>query len=983
MELLASTGQRSAALAQYETCRRLLDEELGVLPAPATEALRARIAAGSIGGDDQRGPSERGEVMPGALAWAELSPAQVHNAPEYPDPLLGRADDIAQVRALLADPACRLLTLVGPGGIGKTRLALAATAGNVDRFVHGAYFVPFAGLTPAQPENSTDLVINGIANVLGYTFDARHDPQAVLLSYLNKKHLLLICDCFEHLQPAAALLEAIVLAAPGVRLVVTSRIRLGVTHEWLYDVTGLAYATADERTFHHGVYPAAALFERCAQQVKVDFDPVAEAGSVRQICQVLEGWPLSIELAANWLRLLPCAVIAERLQDDVILLDAATTAPDDRHRSIRAVLAASWALLSADEQRICSGVSCFRGGFELSAAQAVVHAGLVQLGSLVDKSLLRCDANGRYHMHEQVRQFASAKLGEDPVAVSTLLRRHTTYYAAFAAAQHTLPTGIPDDATITAFDRELENLRLALAHTLADNDTERVTSLLESLWPYLRFKGWNREIAAAMQKACNLRNVPLAQRARWERWWADALYQVGELRACNQKVEELMGLLGMPLPTTRWTQLWFAGREFVSQLLHRVLPQAMFGRAAKHGALLDEMIRALERYVQAGYILGCPTEFLLGITSVNRAESAGAKDLMSASYAGLSLLLSDLACHRAAGYYLGLALCYVDHDTDCAHRAYTQEVLGLNHFVNGDWIAARRAFAEGIVLAAQSARRHFSLEIQMLEAISYGIPGNYREALVRAGAVLPCAVDLGDVILQAWSLLAQAEFCLHVECDPTTRVLPLLIQAQALPANALNHSEHFRIHGGLAVVGLRTGDRECAAQELDRALALVAKMALPANWAFEGYANLPEVALALWEHNARRAPQAGELEQMAKRACTILDKFARAHRFARPRALIYAGICHWQHGRQHKAFSLWERSAAAAAAAGMRYDLGRAHYEIGRHLATGARYGDLSAAQHLERAHAEFQAIGAGHALSQLAALGLPQSQLERTTCTN
>ena len=173
----------------------------------------------------------------------------MRNAPDYPDPLLGRDEDMARVRGLLADPACRLLTLVGPGGIGKTRLALAATEGNVARYAHGAYFIPFAGLTPAQPENSTDLVIHSIANVLGYTFDAQQDPYTVLLNYLANKRLLLICDNFEHLQPAAALLEAIVLAAPGVQLVVTSRKRLGVKHEWLYDVTGLAYATAGEMRY--------------------------------------------------------------------------------------------------------------------------------------------------------------------------------------------------------------------------------------------------------------------------------------------------------------------------------------------------------------------------------------------------------------------------------------------------------------------------------------------------------------------------------------------------------------------------------------------------------------------------------------------------------------------------------------------------------------------------------------------------------------
>ena len=172
-------------------------------------------------------------------------------------------------------------------------------------------------------------------------------------------------------------------------------------------------------------------------------------------------------------------------------------------------------------------------------------------------------------------------------------------------------------------------------------------------------------------------------------------------------------------------------------------------------------------------------------------------------------------------------------------------------------------------------------------------------------------------------MLAQTEFCLHVDRDPTRRGIASAAPGSSAAARrdqqkrAFSHSWR---PGSRGAAHRRQG--ACAAQELDRALDIVDKMALPANWAFEGYANLPEVALALWEHKVRRAPHGDDLEQMAKRACTILNKFARAHRFARPRALIYAGICHWQHGRRRKAFSLWQRSAAAAAAAGMSYDLG-------------------------------------------------------------
>ena len=218
---------------------------------------------------------------------------------------------------------------------------------------------------------------------------------------------------------------------------------------------------------------------------------------------------------------------------------------------------------------------------------------------------LRCDANDRYHMHEQVRQFAGARLGADPVALTTIHRRHTTYYAAFAAAQHTLPSGIPDDATIAAFDRELENLRLALAHALAENDIARVAPMLESLWPYYRFKGWNREIVATMQQACDLRDVPLAQLARWLRWWAEALYQMGELRASIHKVEQLMRRLVRRCPIQKPVRAGSQRARIRAVNFCIVFSRKLLYRSTwrSNSELLVEMARALERYGQAGYIL--------------------------------------------------------------------------------------------------------------------------------------------------------------------------------------------------------------------------------------------------------------------------------------------------------------------------------------------------------------------------------------------
>lgn len=965
IELLARTGQRSAALAQYEICRRLLDEELGVPPSAKTEQLRAQVADGTLAGGD-RHSIEVVDSLP-VPGGPPLEPVErrVQHAPHYPDPLLGRGEAIAQVQALLADPTCRLLTLVGAGGVGKTRLALAATADLAAHYTHGAYFIPFASIKPARQDTSADLVISGIGNALGYTFDAQQEPHAILLNHLRDKELLLICDNFEQLRPAVALLEEIVLTAPSVQLLVTSRERLGSRHEWLYTVDGLAYAP--EATAEPACdYPATALFVRSAQRVRADFDPVAEAECVAQICRLLEGWPLSIELAANWLRLLPSAAIAARLHDDVMLLDAATIAPDDRHRSMRAVLDASWDLLSADERRVCGGVACFRGGFELSAAQAVVRAGLVQLGSLVDKSLLRRNADGRYQMHEQVRQFAAARLNEQPGDVSTIHRRHTAYYAALAAAQETPAGGVPDETSVALFDRELENLRLALEYALGDNDIARVASLLESLLPYFRYKGWNREIVTTMEQACTMTGVPLAVQARWQRWWADALYQMGELHACTDRIEQLLRMVGKPLPVNAWQGVWFATREFSRQILHRLnlRPAARINPSKQ--AILVEQARALERYGQAGYFLDAQTEFLTGVANINDAESANAHEFLAAGYATVALMLANIAMYRGAAYYQRLALHNIERDTNVAHRAFVLEVIGLNFFIAGNWAAAHRMWEEGVVLANLSARRRFSLEIQMVNAIAFGIPGDYHTALTQAERVLPLARELSDAVVQAWSLLAQAEFCLHVDDNPATRALPLIVQAQALPASEVNKSEHFRIFANLAPVALRTGDTVQAAQALDRSLAILDIMVLPANWAFEGYANVPDTALALLENPDLSPAERRENMKRAKHACAILHKFACAHRFARPRALIFAGILNWQKGRQKRAFKTWQKAAAVAAELSMRYDIARAQFEIGRHLAPQQIWDGHDGAYYLEQARAEFAEIGAGYMLSRI-----------------
>ncbi|HEX4908213.1 MAG TPA: BTAD domain-containing putative transcriptional regulator, partial [Actinomycetes bacterium] len=329
MWFLATGGQRGAALAQFETCRYLLREELGEDPSPATVALCDQIA--HAGGFTDLPPVDnRGSgTGPGGSG-----------APGAPGPLtslIGREEDLARPHALLDDPACRLVTLVGPGGIGKTRLALEVGATRGERHRDGVVTVSFAGTSPARPEEAADLVVTNLAAALGVSLAVPRDPRELLADHLAGQELLLILDNLEQLRDAAGLLAELLTRSPGVQMLSTSRRRLGLGVEWLVEVPGLPYPPAGAEADAAG-YAAVQLFEERARLLRPGFRPAADLAGVARVCRLVAGAPLAIELAARWVRSASPAAIADRLAAGGELLE--TTAPDvePRHRSIRSVI---------------------------------------------------------------------------------------------------------------------------------------------------------------------------------------------------------------------------------------------------------------------------------------------------------------------------------------------------------------------------------------------------------------------------------------------------------------------------------------------------------------------------------------------------------------------------------------------------------------------------------------------------------------------
>jgi DNA-binding SARP family transcriptional activator len=390
MVLYAQAGQQAAALRQYQLCVETLEAELGVPPADETTALYERIRVGDL----RRAVREQGRgedfatigPSPQFLHSPALEQAQVaHNLPPQLTSFIGREEELAEILRLLCDdPDCRLLTLIGPGGIGKTRLALRAAEQALNTFSDGVYFVPLVGVS------GPEFLVSTIADALNIFFSSEGDPRGQLLSHLGEKEMLLVLDSFEHLLGGVGLLSEIVLTAPQVKLLVTSRTRLNLKEEWGFEVEGMRYPLTDEAEGQAlETYSAVQLFVERAHRVRTGFELLAEdVPAVLQICQLVAGMPLGIELAVFWLRMMPCQEIAHRIEQSLDFLTTSIHNVPERHRSLRAVFEHSWLLLSEDERTVFSRLSVFRGGFHSRAAGRVAGATLPLLSALVDRSLL-------------------------------------------------------------------------------------------------------------------------------------------------------------------------------------------------------------------------------------------------------------------------------------------------------------------------------------------------------------------------------------------------------------------------------------------------------------------------------------------------------------------------------------------------------------------------------------------------------------------
>lgn len=482
MLLLARSGQRSAALAQFETCRRLLSEEMGVEPAAETRALYDRLRA------------------------ANLLPRPT--LPPQPTPFVGRELELAQIERCLSDPGCRLLTLVGPSGVGKTRLAIQAATTLGDSFLSGVAYIPL-GAAPSAALATT------LAEALHVALRPGTNARSQALAHLQGKETLLVLDNFEHVIDARDLLVDILQQAPMVKLLVASTQRLDLQGEAIVDVQGLPTPDgADDGG-------ALRLFAQSARRVRPDFSLAApeEAAAARQICRQLDGLPLGIELAAAWTRLLPCSSIAREMAQTLDFLTTSHPNVPARHRSLRAGFEYAWQGLSPVEQGVLLRLSVFQGGFGREAASYVGGASLQHLSALVDKSLVRPIAGAnRYEIHEVIRQYSAQRLAAAPADRERVQALHGAYYCSFVQQRQDSLVSAEQASALAKMAEEIANVRAAWFWAQESGQTAHLTQCADGLFHFYERRGWFEE----GEQVFALASASLSRLAAAAPVWSDA-----------------------------------------------------------------------------------------------------------------------------------------------------------------------------------------------------------------------------------------------------------------------------------------------------------------------------------------------------------------------------------------------------------------------------------------------------------------------------
>lgn len=473
MQALAQQGKIAAALQQFDLCRKILAEELGASPSAETWAYYQKLLNRSPQTTPK--PIPRPIPSPGQSNKLNATPIPL---PQPGTPFFGRTETLKELGQIILNPTHRLITLTGAGGMGKTRLAIALAHQLQGQFTHGASFVPLAPIADADEM----VLVQVIAAAVGYVFSSRSDPLTELLNSIQTQHHLLILDNFEHLLEHTVLVRYLLEAAPHLTILVTSRHPLNIPEETVHTIKGLQLPRSDEDAAADSTQLFAERASRTGALLSLDSSTLPQ---VTHICRFLQGWPLALELAASWTAELSLTEIEQALIQQLERLHTPYRDVGERHKSMAAVLGWSHALLTPEAQQLLARLSIFQGGWTEAAAQMIVGATPTLLHHLHQHVFIEKQPDGRFTIHELIRQFAEAHVTNSNVDAEA----HSHYYLHWLKTQTPVLFGPEPFVVLPRIEAELNNIRKAWHRAIQKSRVTELGDALEALGRYYTIKG--------------------------------------------------------------------------------------------------------------------------------------------------------------------------------------------------------------------------------------------------------------------------------------------------------------------------------------------------------------------------------------------------------------------------------------------------------------------------------------------------------------
>jgi predicted ATPase/DNA-binding CsgD family transcriptional regulator len=695
-----------------------------------------------------------------------------HNLPHPPTPFVGRDAELNELCSLLTDPDVRLLTILAPGGMGKTRLALEAAEQQIGNFRDGVYFVPL------QPLTDVDHIILTVAKHIGYQFQDSngYPPKQQMLDYLSGKQMLLLLDNFEHLLEGAPLVTDILEGAPEVKVLVTSREKLNLNVETVNVLHGMRYPTW--KTLEDALdYDAVKLLLQAAKRVKPDWMVTADdLDYVTWVCHLTEGMPLGILLAASWLDVFPLERIVEEIRKSADFLETEMRDVPTRQRSIQAVFQYSWQQLKPDEQEVFMKLSVFLGGFTPAAAETVTGAIPRVLHTLVNKALLVHSKDGYYHLHELLRQYAEELLDRSGEAETTR-NAHSAYFIDFLQRREKDMKSHQQLEALNEIERDFYNICSAWLWVVKHRQVDAVDRAVESLRLYCDIRSRFQEGEELLWRAQRAfpPDSPIWGRIAVRRTW---LAQLGDIF----RPEDMKAQLAQSLAVAR-TQHDLSEVAFCLFMCGIHATMSGQGGSAARGFLMDSLAqyRNLDEPYHEGDVLTW-----LSFLSETPEE-------------GIGYLRQSLEMTRAAGA-VNLA-------------AWSLMQVGLWNLFSGQLLEAEEHFQEALTMhGTQGDRKGQVRDLYWLSKSAF-YAGDFEKAQLLGEEVLKKGTEFNDRFGKKGAL-AHLGLLSAVKDEDFSRSRDLFEKAQAFPRINLEARCINEIHLGLAISACAQGDSTTAQQHL-------------------------------------------------------------------------------------------------------------------------------------------------------------------------